>query len=147
MKRLNKRIGVLTGGGDCPGINAAITWVVKTATECEIETGCKYNCEVLGTKDGWKGLTFNPDNQAQYVLPLTEELVRPWDRHGGTNLGTSRHNPYNPEKYTANLVIKNSGPIGEVVGKLNKVHVANMYDTVRDYGSSSILYRLSETNI
>ena len=50
------RIGILTGGGDCAGINPAIKWAVKTALDERVQrdTGIQY--EVLGIKDGWKGL-------------------------------------------------------------------------------------------
>ena len=50
------RIGVLTGGGDCAGLNPALKWVVKTAMDesLEWERGVRY--EVLGIRDGWKGL-------------------------------------------------------------------------------------------
>ncbi|MEK7297813.1 MAG: 6-phosphofructokinase, partial [Planctomycetota bacterium] len=48
-----KKIGVLTGGGDCPGLNAVIRAVVKSAAE-------KYHCEVIGFEDGFDGLVL-PD--------------------------------------------------------------------------------------
>ena len=50
------RIGVLTGGGDCAGLNPTLKWVVKTAMDerLEWERGTRY--EVLGIRDGWKGL-------------------------------------------------------------------------------------------
>jgi phosphofructokinase-like protein len=106
MKNKN-HIGVLTGGGDCPGLNAAIKWVVKTALDRRLEKGRKVSYEVLGIKDGWKGLAFTEENKAEYIVPLTEEIVRTWDRYGGTNLGTSRYNPFNPKKDTSQLVIDN----------------------------------------
>ena len=50
------RIGILTGGGDCAGINPAIKWAVKTALDERVQrdTGIQY--EVLGIRNGWKGL-------------------------------------------------------------------------------------------
>ena len=50
------RIGILTGGGDCAGLNPAIKWVVKSALDerLEAERGVQY--EVLGIRDGWRGL-------------------------------------------------------------------------------------------
>ncbi len=50
------RIGILTGGGDCAGLNPALKWVVKTALDerLEWERGIRY--EVLGIRDGWRGL-------------------------------------------------------------------------------------------
>jgi 6-phosphofructokinase len=57
MAMRKARIGVLTGGGDCAGLNPAIKWVVKTAMDerLEWERGIRY--EVVGIRDGWKGLT------------------------------------------------------------------------------------------
>jgi ATP-dependent phosphofructokinase / diphosphate-dependent phosphofructokinase len=77
-----KRIGVLTGGGDAPGLNPAIKGLVYRASEYEIE--------VVGLYDGWRSLL----NPLPDVLPLDRALVRRWDRDGGTNLGSSRTNPF-----------------------------------------------------
>ena len=84
-----KRIGVLTGGGDVPGLNAVIKSVVYGATG----TG---DYEVIGIRRGWMGLThanledgFDPE----FVLPLDRENTRRIDRTGGTFLHTSRTNP------------------------------------------------------
>ena len=79
-----KRIGVLTGGGDAPGLNPAIRAVVWKAAELGIE--------VVGIYDGWKGLL---DKYADETWPLDVELVRYWDLDGGTRLGSSRTNPFN----------------------------------------------------
>src|ERR1051325_6854944 len=77
-----KRIGVLTGGGDAPGLNPAIKGLVYRASELGIG--------VIGLYDGWRSLLDPlPD-----VLPLDRETVRRWDRDGGTNLGSSRTNPF-----------------------------------------------------
>ena len=107
-----KRIGVLTGGGDCAGLNAAVKWVVKTALDQRLEKERGLRFEVIGIRDGWKGLSFNEDNQSEYTLTLTEETVRTWDRYGGTNLGTSRYNPYNPKINASQKVISNIGKLG-----------------------------------
>ena len=77
-----KRVGVLTGGGDAPGLNPAIKGLVYRASELDIS--------VVGLYDGWRSL-LNPLTE---VLPLTRERVRRWDRDGGTNLGSSRANPF-----------------------------------------------------
>ena len=74
------RIGILTGGGDCPGLNAVIRAVVRRSTDREHE--------LLGVRDGWKGLTdgiFSPLGRREVsgILP-----------RGGTILGTTRTNPY-----------------------------------------------------
>jgi phosphofructokinase-like protein len=105
-------IGILTGGGDCPGLNSAIKWVVKTALDRRLQKGRKVTYEVLGIKDGWKGLAFTQENKSEYIIPLNEEIVRTWDRYGGTNLGTSRYNPFNPKKDTSRLVIDNIHELG-----------------------------------
>jgi 6-phosphofructokinase len=84
-----QRIGILTGGGDVPGLNSVIKEVTYRATE--------NNCEVIGIRRGWEGLTHpnidDPESSARYVLPLTRENTRTIDRYGGTVLHSSRTNP------------------------------------------------------
>jgi ATP-dependent phosphofructokinase / diphosphate-dependent phosphofructokinase len=77
-----KRVGVLTGGGDAPGLNPAIKGLVYRATEL--------NLEVVGLFDGWRGLM----NPLPETILLDRVTVRRWDRDGGTNLGSSRTNPF-----------------------------------------------------
>jgi len=105
-----KRIGVLTGGGDCGGLNPAIKWVVKTALDDRLQRMRKIECEVLGIRDGWKGL-ISPEGDEDFPVPrictLTEQMVRTWDRHGGTNLGTSRTNPFDPKKDRSKITLEN----------------------------------------
>lgn len=83
------KIGILTGGGDVPGLNAVIKNVVYRATSD--------GHEVTGIRLGWKGLTDlnfdDPASVSRYVLPLTRENTRRIDRTGGTFLHTSRTNP------------------------------------------------------
>lgn len=82
------RIGVLTGGGDVPGLNPAIKAIVNRAID--------NNFEVVGIRRGWKGLVqYNPDSDdnLEWVVPLNKEAVRRIDRTGGTFLHTSRTNP------------------------------------------------------
>jgi 6-phosphofructokinase len=85
----DKRIGILTGGGDVPGLNSVIKEVTYRATE--------NNCEVIGIRRGWEGLTHlnidDPASRAHYELPLTRENTRTIDRYGGTVLHSSRTNP------------------------------------------------------
>lgn len=76
------RVGVLTGGGDAPGLNPAIKGLVYRGSELGLE--------IIGLFDGWRSLI----NPAPDVLPLDRETVRRWDRDGGTNLGSSRTNPF-----------------------------------------------------
>ncbi len=105
------RIGILTGGGDCAGLNPAIKWVVKSALDERLqqERGVQY--EVLGIRDGWKGLVYadpaNPASLKEYTVPLDQDLVRTWDRYGGTMLGTSRTNPYDPNNDRSKIVLSN----------------------------------------
>ncbi|MDP3919373.1 MAG: ATP-dependent 6-phosphofructokinase [Candidatus Omnitrophota bacterium] len=74
------RIGILTGGGDCPGLNAVIRAIVKYAI--------RENWEVVGFRHGWKGIIDND------FLPLNLSSVSGILPKGGTILGTSRTNPY-----------------------------------------------------
>jgi 6-phosphofructokinase len=84
-----KRIGILTGGGDVPGLNSVIKSVVYRGSEI--------GCEVIGIRLGWEGLTHvnldDPASKGRYILPLTRENTRTIDRTGGTFLHTSRTNP------------------------------------------------------
>ena len=113
MKRY--RIGILSGGGDCAGINPAIKWVVKSALDTRLSAERDTQYEVMGIKNGWEGLmSLDPSNPTDpnYIMPLTEDLVRTWDRYGGTNLGSSRANPYNPRKDVSRTVIQNIERLG-----------------------------------
>ena len=105
-----RRIGILTGGGDCAGLNPAIKWVVKTASDDRLQRMRKIQYEVVGIRDGWKGL-IKPDGDEEApgsrVWVLTEETVRTWDRQGGTMLGTSRTNPYDPKNDRSKIVLEN----------------------------------------
>ncbi len=109
------RIGILSGGGDCAGINPALKWVVKTALDERLqrERGTQY--EVLGIRDGWKGLisaqAAGPGVQGD-IWPLNQETVRTWDRYGGTILGTSRTNPYDPGNDQSAKVLANIDSLG-----------------------------------
>jgi 6-phosphofructokinase len=89
-----KRIGILTGGGDVPGLNA----VIKTVTYRSGEIGY----DVTGIRRGWEGLTHlnldDPDSESRYVLPLNRENTRAIDRTGGTMLHSSRTNPLKMKK-------------------------------------------------
>jgi 6-phosphofructokinase 1 len=89
-----KNIGILTGGGDVPGLNVVIKGVVYRATTD--------GHNVTGLRLGWKGLTDlnfdDPESVKKYVLPLTRENTRRIDRTGGTFLHTSRTNPSKMKK-------------------------------------------------
>lgn len=79
-----KRIGILTGGGDCPGINAVIRAVAKTAM-------LKHGWECFGIEDGFEGMI------EDHIRPLTRNDVSNILTRGGTILGTS--NKANPQRY------------------------------------------------
>lgn len=83
-----KRIGILTGGGDVPGLNPVIKSVVYKATEM--------GAEVIGIRRGWEGLTHlrtGAELDPEYIRPLDRIVTRGIDRTGGTVLHTSRTNP------------------------------------------------------
>jgi len=78
------RLGVLTGGGDCPGLNAVIRAVVRKA----IDT---YGDQLIGFRDGWRGVLEGTFDE------LTHESIRGILPRGGTILGSSRTNPFKRE--------------------------------------------------
>lgn len=84
-----KRLGVLTGGGDVPGLNPAIKAVVLNALDA--------GYEIIGIRRGWGGLLRydinNSETHNQYIRCLDRQSVRRVDRQGGTFLHTSRTNP------------------------------------------------------
>lgn len=98
-----RRLGVLTGGGDVPGLNAAIKALVYRADEMGLS--------VLGLRGGWEGITYldrsrgrdallfrfdAPETWQQgYIMPLTRLNTRGIDRQGGTILQSTRTNPAN----------------------------------------------------
>ncbi|MFO8077150.1 MAG: ATP-dependent 6-phosphofructokinase [Thermoplasmatota archaeon] len=75
-----KRIGVLTGGGDCPGLNAVIRAVVRASIQ--------YEWDIVGIRNGWKGLI---DGEIELLTDYAVSGILP---KGGTILGSSRTNPY-----------------------------------------------------
>jgi len=77
------KIGILTGGGDCPGLNPVIRAVVRK--------GIAHGYEIIGIKNGWKGLIEND------CMKLDLDAVSGILPKGGTILGTSRTNPYKKE--------------------------------------------------
>ncbi len=91
-------IGILTGGGDCPGLNAVIRAVVRKSL--------KLGWRVTGFLNGWKGVI---DGN---TMPLTEREVSGILPRGGTILGTSRTNPF-----------KNPGDVDKIVQNLKKMQI------------------------
>jgi phosphofructokinase-like protein len=94
---MSERIGILTGGGDCPGLNAVIRAVVRKSI-------IKYNYQVIGILEGWRGLL---------EYGLTEELnldkVRGILHRGGTILKTSRTNPFKVKDGVMRIIEKMKG--------------------------------------
>ena len=87
------KIGVLTGGGDVPGLNSVIKSVVYRGSEM--------GRSVTGIRKGWEGLTHldpSQETDTRYIRPLTRENTRAIDRSGGTVLHTSRTNPLHIKK-------------------------------------------------
>lgn len=113
---IKKRIGILTGGGDCAGLNPAIKWVVKTAHDESIRKKTRIEFETYGILEGWKGLveadTSVGADLSRWIIPLDPTVVRKWDREGGTRLGSSRTNPYNPKNNTSKQVLENIKRLG-----------------------------------
>jgi ATP-dependent phosphofructokinase / diphosphate-dependent phosphofructokinase len=93
-------VGILTGGGDCPGLNAVIRAVARRAFD--------RGHEVTGIRAGWRGLVENE------LTPLTPQDISGLLPRGGTILGTSRTNPYKQEG-GVELVLKNFAGIDALV--------------------------------
>ncbi|HEX7488609.1 MAG TPA: 6-phosphofructokinase [Anaeromyxobacteraceae bacterium] len=114
-----KKIGILTGGGDVPGLNS----VIKSVTYRAAENGL----EVIGIRRGWEGLTHldldDPQSKARYVMPLNRENTRRIDRTGGTVLHSSRTNPSRMKKLPPHLSAKDF-PASQVTkkGETSTVH-------------------------
>ena len=98
-----KRIGILTGGGDVPGLNAVIKTITYRSSENDIE--------VIGLRRGWEALTHlnldDPESRLRYVVALDRENTRTIDRRGGTMLHSSRTNPSRMAKLPENLAKSN----------------------------------------
>src|SRR4030066_1432705 len=84
-----KRIAILTGGGDVPGLNMCLKCLVYRAIDLGFEP--------IGIRKGWEGLiNYNPDNPSTYsdhFIELTKNIVRPIDRTPGSFLHSSRLDP------------------------------------------------------
>jgi ATP-dependent phosphofructokinase / diphosphate-dependent phosphofructokinase len=98
-----KRIGILTGGGDVPGLNSVLKTVAYRGSDDDID--------VIGLRRGWEGLTHldcnDPASRRRYVMPLDRENTRTIDRRGGTVLHASRTNPSNIQKLPDHLAGRN----------------------------------------
>jgi 6-phosphofructokinase len=94
-----KRIGILTGGGDVPGLNS----VLKTVTSRQRR---RHRC-IIGLRRSRTHLDCNdPASRRRYIMPLDRENTRTIDRRGGTVLNASRTNPSNIKKLPDHLADK-----------------------------------------
>ncbi len=126
MPRL--RIGILTGGGDVPGLNSVIKEATYRATEND--------CEVVGIRRGWEGLTHvNLDDTASrenYIRPLSRQNTRTIDRFGGTVLHSSRTNPSKVRKLP-DFLAADSFPKNGDTWDMSKQVVSNLSRLKLDY--------------
>src|SRR5438093_10455595 len=128
------RLGILTGGGDVPGLNAAIKAVVnRSASEGH---------EVVGIRRGWGGvLATNPDDPstiAENTVPLDPGVVRTIDRTGGTFLHTSRTNPAKvPPSDEPRFLL--DGAAGGTRGDGPRDHTAHIMKVIDALGLAALL--------
>ena len=131
------KIGVMTGGGDCPGLNAAIRAVVRRAAQHEYET--------VGIRNGWAGLLGEGD-----FMPLSPKDVAGIMQVGGTILGAGRTNPFrrDPEVDEAILRLKASGDpaLGPAIERLEEyqaayvdTHKNEVLDNLRSQGIDALV--------
>ncbi len=124
---MKKRIGVLTGGGDVPGLNPAMKEVVLNALD--------EGYEVLGIRRGWGGLLWynldEPSTHDYYIRHLDRNDVRRIDRTGGTFLHTSRTNPQKVRASEVPGFLKDS-PLGHEIDDMGTMdyteHVLRVLD-------------------
>jgi phosphofructokinase-like protein len=115
------RVGVLTGGGDCPGLNAVIRAIVRQGERI-------HGDEIIGFLDAWDGV------RARKTMPLTVETMRGTLPRGGTVLGTKRGSPFDTESgvdevaatiadlgHDSNIVVGGNGSL-TVACKLHEEH-------------------------
>lgn len=117
------RIGILTSGGDCPGLNAVIRGAVLMGDRV-------HGAEFVGFRDGWRGVV-NGD-----VTPISRHDVRGLSRQGGTILGSSRTNPFEGE---------NGGP--ENIRKVFAEHGVDALIAIGGEGTLTAARRLSDEGI
>ncbi|MBI4801637.1 MAG: ATP-dependent 6-phosphofructokinase [Elusimicrobia bacterium] len=119
-----KKVGILTGGGDCPGLNPAIRGCVYAAQ--------KYGYQCVGLLDGWKGLVEG------VTTPLNRELTEYLIMKGGTILGTSRTNP-----------VKTEGGVEKCLGNFKKLELHALVAMGGDdtLGVAARLYKDHKLNI
>src|SRR6185312_11655742 len=120
------KIAVLTGGGDCPGLNAVVRAVVRRADE--------YGYEVMGVREGWRGLLDPPIHER-----LNRERVRGILHLGGTILGTSRATPFQKDA-------NGHDRVPEILRNLEEQHVEAVI-AIGGEGTLNVAARLSDIGV
>ena len=120
------KIAVLTGGGDCPGLNAVIRAVVRRADE--------YGDEVMGIREGWRGLMEPPMHER-----LNRDRVRGILHLGGTILGTSRATPFKPDA-------NGKDRVDEVLRNIEKLRIGAVV-AIGGEGTLNVANKLSERGV
>lgn len=132
---MSRTIGILTGGGDVPGLNPAIKSVVMGALESDYR--------VIGIRRGWGGLlNYNlnePSTFNYYIRPLQAEDVRTIDRTGGTFLHTSRTNPQNVSPSSTPDFLKNSKWGKPIKGSENMDYTAYILQVLEHLGIDTLV--------
>ena len=130
---MSKTIGILTGGGDVPGLNPAMKAFIAVA----LNSGYK----VYGVRRGWAGLLeydFNDPESHSLIFEITEDEIRKIDRTGGTFLHTSRTNP---QRVKANVIpefLKNS-PQGHKVNEDTYDYTPHVLEVLEKKGISALV--------
>jgi 6-phosphofructokinase 1 len=119
------KVGILSGGGDAPGINAVIRAVVRKGIQ-------NYGYEILGIKDGWAGLL-----EAQY-LPLDLKAASGLLPRGGSILGTSRTNPFKTETGPEKMMENAKEAAIEAVIAIGGDDTLSVADKMAKYGLKSV---------
>lgn len=131
---MTKSIGILTGGGDVPGLNLAIKAVVLGA----LDQGYK----VYGIRKGWRGLLHydfdEPSTHDYYIQELNFENVRTIDRTGGTYLHTSRTNPQRVGNDVIPDFLKNS-PLGKKIDDKTTDFTSHVLNVLSEIGIDSLI--------
>ncbi len=124
MKAKIRRIGILTGGGDVPGLNSAMKQVVYRAQKAGIQ--------VVGFRRGWAGLVNyrvgEPEHNREFVRELDWNQVRTIDRSGGTFLHTSRTNPARMREHDLPEHLREQYGAGPFPTDITDTIVANLED-------------------
>jgi ATP-dependent phosphofructokinase / diphosphate-dependent phosphofructokinase len=123
-----RRVAILTGGGDVPGLNVAIKAVVTHAHNRDID--------IVGIRRGWMGLlVLNPEDEGSVrtaTVPLTIETVRTIDRTGGTMLHTSRTNPSSTRPEEVPDFVREQDRVTTAGGKVDCTrHILRVLDFLR----------------